>query len=197
MGREQPASYYDQNLKKNPRASWRDYRKPRVRLYTHAAGLLPKECPLVVDLGCGPGLFAQCLEELNPPMMYMGVDFSRVAIKQARARGLTMPADFVLGDLSALDTEPGQHIPTEAVFIIMETLEHITDDHHILNLVPEGCQVIVSVPQFDDPGHVRQFTRWEDVVERYSGQLEISEHTQIWKWFIFKAIRKPHEKEKI
>ena len=189
MGSEQNAEYYDQVYKSRHLESWRDYRKPRVKLFIHAASQVPDECPLVVDLGCGPGLFAQCLDELNPPMMYSGFDFSRRAVKQARERGIKMPHEFTLADLTGLDTEPGQHIPESTLFVIMETLEHIADDFHILNLVPPGCQVLVSVPQFDDPGHVRHFPTWEHVSARYARFLEVEDHTEVWKWFVFKAKR--------
>jgi len=197
MGKEQPQSYYDQVYKASPIKSWRDYKAPRKRLFRAAAEMIGKS-PLMMDLGCGPGLFAQFLDEEfhDNVELYNGFDFSRYALRHARNLLLgDNRFQFHLANLMQMEYSDEVIMPPGAVFIIMETLEHLEDDMHVLSLVPDGSTVVVSVPSFDDPGHVRIFPTWEHVSARYSEHLEISEHQQVCKWFLFKGIKKAHEDE--
>ena len=55
----------------------------------------------VLDLGCGPGLYARHL--LPPDGRYRGVDFSPASIDYARAGNQAPGAEFILGDLLEAD----------------------------------------------------------------------------------------------
>lgn len=186
MGKEQPRSYYDKKYSRDGLRGWQSYRKPRQRLFKVAREAIG-DAALVVDLGCGPGHFAQFLDDHGWQGSYVGFDFSDVALAQARELMLGQGAyDFEWIDLASatrLADVPG------ATYVLMEVLEHIEDDRGVLHLVPPGATCIISVPQFDDPAHVRHFEEWAQVVDRYDGQLDIIGMEEVWRWYIFKAKR--------
>ena len=57
--------------------------------------------------------------------------------------------------------------------ICFEVLEHIQDDLGVLNRIPRGTKLLLSVPNFDDPYHVRYFSSEKEVYERYKGVMNI------------------------
>jgi len=61
----------------------------------------PRAGGSVLDLGCGPGLYAPHL--LLPGGRYRGIDFAPASIAHARAACAAPGAEFVLGDLLAAD----------------------------------------------------------------------------------------------
>jgi SAM-dependent methyltransferase len=120
----------------------------------------------VLDLGCGTGQFAECLSENRDGISYRGVDFSATAIQIARATNPSL--DFSVKDLrdrNLFDNCPDAVVATEV-------LEHIDNDRALLDAVPAATWVVFSVPNFDDPGHVRYFDTTTDVEERYGPHLE-------------------------
>jgi len=149
---------------------------PYSPLYTAALYYL-KHVPrgeTIVDLGCGPGLMAKLL-----------FDSGR-------------HANFILADLRSLSTH--EIYKKYRVFVLLEVLEHLTDDHLLLASIPSGSQVIFSVPNFDSKAHVRHFFSPDTVITRYSKWLDfsvpiifpISENNKI---FLFNTIRRvliPH-----
>lgn len=75
------------------------------------------------------------------------------------------------------------------VYVLLEVLEHLIRDTEVLAKIPEGKEIIFSVPSFDCPSHVRMFT--EDIIRwRYRDLIEIWEITRfnfngkIRKWEI-------------
>ena len=58
--------------------------------------------------------------------------------------------------------------------ICFEVLEHVQKDLALLQRIRPGTQMLLSVPNFDDPYHVRYFTSEEQDRERYGRVMRIS-----------------------
>ncbi|MDQ7733395.1 class I SAM-dependent methyltransferase [Halomonas sp. SpR1] len=117
----------------------------------------------VVDIGCGPGQFAEFAIKRLPSLNYTGFDYSSVAISQAKNR--TKGAEFIEGNAfsSPLLTENAAD-----VYILLEVLEHIEKDLDLLGSMPSRASVVFSVPNFDSFGHVRFFLDENEVYDRYN-----------------------------
>jgi hypothetical protein len=220
MGQEQDAIYYD-NLYANStkyRKSWKDI-SPRKRLWSAAADFV--ETQGVVDLGSGAGHFPECLFDKGKIQFYKGLDFSEKALSMARrllddagieeyidAGPMTGSGDDRRWELSVVDlvklaswNELAFHAfrdPETWTFTLLEILEHIEADLDVLRLVPEGSPVVISVPSFDDPAHVRHFPNQDAVRKRYGPYIDISMIRTPWKWFVVKGTKRTaHETEQI
>jgi len=195
MGKEQDSNYYDQQWTSQKwKKNWNQISRVRTRLYEQAALMVPEKSPLVIDLGCGGGHFGQAMKVTNPPEMYIGYDFSEAAIFMAKKKlGHGGQFQFFQSDLGQMTL--GNTIPPGGCFVCLEVLEHIKDDLRIFSLIPEGSQMVISVPTFDDPGHVRHFQSWQKVLDRYRPFIDPATIKQkaIWQWFLFTAIRKNNE----
>lgn len=121
----------------------------------------------VLDLGCGPGQFAQFLRSRSQ-IPYLGVDYSRVAIRSAMNRAVPN-AEFQVLDLTNSEIPP---CPIKTSVICTEVLEHILDDEALLAKVPAGHPVYCSVPSFYTFGHVRYFKDGKEVEKRYGKYLD-------------------------
>jgi len=120
----------------------------------------------VLELGCGTGQLAQLLFDQGISA-YTGFDFSREAIKIARAR---LPeADFRVDD--ALTTDLFECISYDVV-VATEVLEHIPRDLEVVGRIRVGSRVVATLPNFDWTDHVRYFASPVAVRERYGGLLE-------------------------
>lgn len=84
--------------------------------WIHAA-LLAGQTARVLDLGCGPGLYATRLARLGHTVQ--GIDFSPASIDYARAQAAdeSLACDFTLGDLRTADFGGGHDL---AMFIFGE-----------------------------------------------------------------------------
>jgi len=142
----------------------------------------------VVDLGCGPGQFAEILRMTNTAS-YTGYDFSEVAVEQARNRKLP-DCQFVCAELGDLA------LPECAQFVCLEVLEHIEADRELLTKIPTGARVVLSVPTYDSAGHVRVFPSPASVEERYADILSVQLVREIpvlgatKKIFLFEGVRR-------
>ena len=181
---EASAEYYNSIYKYSQKYRSHGRESAYIPAWKHILSLLEsRNISRILDLGCGPGQFAEFLAELNSDVDYIGVDFSSVAISQARRRcpqysfyEETLPVEDYLkfGDSDAL--------------ICTEVLEHIEDDRSLMKSYPRGKFLVLSVPNFDSFAHVRYFLDRNDVVGRY-GQffreyniemVEISEGNILW-----------------
>lgn len=119
----------------------------------------------ILEIGCGTGQLAHMLEDLGYTN-YSGFDFSEVAIKKAKER-TNLPV-FV-GD--ALDPKTFER-DYDAV-VCLEVLEHLVNDHQVLENIKKGTLVILSVPNFDDKSHVRWFRSYYQVRSRFYKHVDI------------------------
>jgi len=127
-----------------------------------------QEVAEVLDLGCGPGQFAEFFLACLPGIRYRGVDISQVAIDQARRR--VPPAEFICADIFASDwlIELDE---VKAGVVCTEVLEHIERDQDLLKLLPAGAPIYCSVPSFHAFGHLRTFFSPQQVMERYEAYV--------------------------
>jgi len=138
----------------------------------------------VLELGCGPGHLAAHLLEMGlGSLRYLGVDFSVVALEQARAR---VPAyrfiEAVLPDVAPI---VGSHEPT--LVIACEVLEHVDQDLGTLSHLEPGTRVLGTVPKLDGRGHVRVFHTEEAVRLRYGQILALEEVVRLDKHWAFEG----------
>lgn len=137
----------------------------------------------ILDLGCGPGQFAEFIASKLPSVVYTGLDFSGVAILNARQRCPNFVFEEQEFPIRNFDT-----LPSFDTVICTEVLEHIEEDRELLEALPENTFVIASVPNFDSFGHLRVFRSEDEVRERYCSLFDnlaihgvaISEQNTIW-----------------
>jgi 2-polyprenyl-3-methyl-5-hydroxy-6-metoxy-1,4-benzoquinol methylase len=182
MGCEQMSQYYNEVYDKEKRYQGHYSDSPHLMMYKIAEGLLAEVWEShILDLGCGTGQFAHYLWD-NGYMTYLGVDFSETAI--GIAHGLS-PQAFEVADVRTYEPK-WEDFNT---VVMLEVLEHLTDDLELIKKIPEGKDVIFSVPNFDDPAHVRHFTSKEEVYARYDNLINIDKMIAYGYWIICKGVR--------
>jgi trans-aconitate methyltransferase len=178
------AAYYDAVFTDSPK-----YQQPgQSSSYLPAWQLIAKALQdagttSILDLGCGPGQFAEFIASQLPRMQYTGLDFSAVAIAQARSR-----CPQFLFEKRELPISQFEGLPAFDMVVCTEVLEHVERDIEILAALPTGVPIIASVPSFDSFGHVRLFRTEAEVTERYGawiGGLQVraialSEQSTLW-----------------
>lgn len=187
MGELREAAYYDEMYLHN--AEYKKHYKDSfyLPLWEAAAELIGyEEC--ILELGCGVGQFAQFLLDNFDRFLkgksdgcdYIGIDFSGEAIARARK---TSRLTFKQEDINLIDFKEYSWI--HAV-VILETLEHLEDDLELLRKIKEK-RIIITVPEFDDPAHVRFFPTQDDVINYYSQVLCINSIKKINRWYLIDA----------
>lgn len=168
MGEEKSAAWYDAHDKRISSLPLEE--NPYEFLYGIASLTLPRDKSVnIADLGCGTGCFASQLKRDGyKPGQYTGYDFSKVNIRIAREREPWW--NFVLQDVTKPDFKPEAD-----VYVMLEFLEHINDDLGVLEKIPSGKHVVLSVPSFDYEAHVRHFDSIDEVGKRYSRFINIQE----------------------
>lgn len=117
----------------------------------------------ILDVGCGPGQFAEYIIKQISQINYLGIDYSYKAIEAARSRCPT--AQFHVKDLMQENIINNYN---SDIILILEVLEHIENDLGLITEIPPGKKVIFSVPNVDSIGHVRFFMNESDVLGRYN-----------------------------
>lgn len=172
MGQACDATYYDRVYQTSDSYALSHTKAPWAPLWEFVAENIEPD-DRVLDLGCGPGHLAALLVDAGTrPAHYVGVDFSAVALKQAAAR--VPEAAFVRGQIPGCI--PQLFVRHEAsVVTFCEVLEHLgrDDDVTSIRLLPLGLRIIGTVPNFDDPAHVRVFEKPAAVVARYGKLVAI------------------------
>lgn len=122
----------------------------------------------ILEVGCGAGQFANMLFDAGF-YNYQGIDYSKEAIKLAQKNNPDHLNSFFIADAFR---DPILEEPHDLV-IMFEVLEHIQDDLRLLSRLPEGTNILISVPNFMDPTHVRCFKNKEEITARFGKILEI------------------------
>lgn len=189
MTGSQPASWYDAFYRRCLAAGANAYAKPAAAslyapMWLQAIEWIAQD-EGVCDLGCGVGQFAE-LAVAAGRRYVCGVDFSEVAIAEARVRNPAIAAAFHVRDI---ETGSVDDLPACDVFVLCEVLEHVVDDLGILARIPAGKHVIFSVPSFAWTSHVRKFAAAADAERRYGGLLDFGKRREycragkyIWLW---------------
>lgn len=125
--------------------------------------------PPLVDIGCGPGQFAQFLFD-SGYSDYTGIDHSPVAIEMSRNRVPAWNDRFIVADAFTLDSLAGSY---EAA-VMFEVLEHIERDLDLLATLPSGVHTVFSVPSYGSASHVRSFSSSRQVRKRYETIIDIA-----------------------
>lgn len=157
-----PSDYYDRLYEES-----RSYRRPYFESIYYPLWsvvvdrLVASDAVSVLDVGCGPGQFAALLAE-RTSLRYLGVDFSPVAV--GHAAKACPECEFRVGDV----TEDGTLAASDYdCVLLLEVLEHVDDDRAMLADVRPGARVMLTVPNFADPAHLRCFESEERVAARY------------------------------
>ncbi|TCO80312.1 tetratricopeptide repeat protein [Plasticicumulans lactativorans] len=121
----------------------------------------------VIDLGCGPGQFAEFIAAHLPTISYTGLDFSDVAVSRARQR-----CPQYLFERCELPVADFSELPRFDAVVCTEVLEHVEHDREIFASLPVGVYIIASVPNFDAFGHIRFFRNADEVRGRYGSLVD-------------------------
>lgn len=125
----------------------------------------------VIDLGCGTGRFSQALYRQTRRSSYLGIDFSRAALAEAK-RGFSDGVlkyegiKFRRQDLTRW--KPESALASNTIFTCLEVLEHLEGDLDLVGRIPPGFRLIFSVPNYPSAAHVRDFRTLGTIWERYS-----------------------------
>lgn len=194
MGKEQPAAYYDAAYKKATeyKKHWSESRY--LKVWERMVQRFDNN-KSITDLGCGVGQTFGFLKSKGFDE-YFGIDFSEQAIDMAKKSYPTeVPMRFRCADIFEYLKRYNKSLeevypPSEQQFFCSETLEHIEKDVELLDLLRSkfpGSRIAISVPTFDDPGHVRHFKSPAEVKARYSPYIKAEDLSQIGPWIILQG----------
>jgi SAM-dependent methyltransferase len=158
----QPAGWYDAVYQTSTEYRLHYTRSRYYFLWTVIVDrLLHSPPPRVLDLGCGPGQFAEFLRDKGITH-YRGLDFSPTCIEQARQRCPSF--QFDVADICATPLLAEADYDT---VITLEFLEHVETDTDVIRRLHHGARFIASVPNFPFESHVRHFRSAREVEDRY------------------------------
>jgi len=172
MGEQRDAEWYDEAIRSSKSYHLQSEEAPWYKLWSRACKDI-KEGDIVIDIGCGPGQTAELIQNRFEDVGYIGIDFSKYAISQAKLKCPNY--HFRCTDILTVNYEECEG----DVFLACEVLEHIDDDLLLLERIPSGKKIVITLPTFDDPGHVRYFTNVQDIVTRYYGQIAFKKVEQL------------------
>lgn len=124
----------------------------------------------ILEIGCGAGQFANMLFD-NGFTNYIGFDYAAEGVALAKQNNPERAGQFVVGD--AFQTELMEK--DYGLVICFEVLEHVQNDLTLLQRIRPGTRMLLSVPNFNDPYHVRYFKSEDEVRERYGQVVRISD----------------------
>ena len=182
MKSERPASYYDAHFKGDAQTHGHYKNSFYYVHWTQVIVLLRKiASPEILEIGCGTGQLAEYLKD-EGYIKYVGFDFSAGAIALASRRS---GIKFIQGD--ARDDSLYKKIDFNTV-ICLEVLEHVQHDIEVIEKLPEGTNIIFSIPNFDAPSHVRWFNSEREIKRRYFKHINFHEIIRVGNLFICKGI---------
>jgi SAM-dependent methyltransferase len=99
---------------------------------------------VIVDIGCGDGLATSVAAQLSPGHRFVGLDWSKDAIRQASARGLSIVRAGVDGSSLPISAQAAD------VVIMSELIEHLVDTDSALDqawrVLKPGGSLLLSTP---------------------------------------------------
>ncbi len=122
----------------------------------------------ILDIGCGPGQFASMLQD-NGFENYTGIDLSSQAIEIAKRNNPELSDRFKIVDIR----ENGVDADNFDFLVSLEVIEHIFNDIELISALPKSKKFIFSVPNYDSKTHVRLFNNPKEIINRYSGLIDI------------------------
>ncbi|KKL15847.1 hypothetical protein LCGC14_2501500, partial [marine sediment metagenome] len=129
----------------------------------------------VLEIGCGSGTLASRIVTLPGLKRYRGIDFSREGIKLAVGKCVngdhTTAPEFILGDIR----EAEHYGDSWSCIVATEVLEHLDDDLAVVGMVPAGALVLLTLPDFHSPGHVRTYPDGNYIRARFAGLLDFDD----------------------
>jgi 2-polyprenyl-3-methyl-5-hydroxy-6-metoxy-1,4-benzoquinol methylase len=178
MGTEQPSTYYDAIYSKAKKYN-RHYTGVRwLPLFEKAATLIQGS---IFEIGCGVGQFANLIHDKGVKQ-YTGIDFSKEAIdrcKRLNLKGYDFYQDDVYGclEIDLFDT-----------IVALETFEHL-DDLRVINTIPKGKKLVISLPTFGSESHLIWFSSADEIIKRYKSVIKIDYIERISDWFLFSGVK--------
>ena len=163
--KEESASYYDECYSNSTAYRLHYSKLPHYAMWKRAM-LLVGNKKNIFEIGCGSGQFGNLATDYGKD--YWGFDFSRTAIEIAESLKLSN-ATFKVADI-----RDWNEFPSFDIYVTFEVLEHIKDDRGALYRIPEGKQVLFSVPNFDYASHIRIFKNQASILGRYSDLVKIN-----------------------
>ncbi len=163
VGREMPSLYYDEAFRSDQHFQIPFYKSAYYPTWLVVVDRLRRYgCDGVLDVGCGPGQFAQLVDDCGFAR-YTGLDFSPEAIRMARER---VPRfSFRIGDVRQPESYEG--IEFEGI-VCMEVLEHLEEDLKVIGCFRPDVRCLMTVPNFPWRSHVRHFRSSDEVTARYA-----------------------------
>lgn len=113
----------------------------------------------IIDLGCGPGLFAQYLNSGSYTGNYVGYDFSQKAINMARDKNLPQNFRFECEEITpnSISELTKGDLHKDTVVTAISFLQHLEDDKTILNAINPNMPIIATIIRTFGISHVRHF----------------------------------------
>jgi 2-polyprenyl-3-methyl-5-hydroxy-6-metoxy-1,4-benzoquinol methylase len=180
--KEKQAEYYNSVYLKAAEYKKHWSQSRYLKLYQLIASFLPADVyreTKIVDAGCGCGQLLAMLYESGWKNI-IGIDYSITAINQAKS--LFPQCSHLYEQVDITSKIPyGFHTA-----IFSEVLEHIEEDVKLITRYKEFFkQIILTVPSFDDPAHVRYFKAVADVEARYAQLFTSYTCQKAGAWFVF------------
>lgn len=182
MNKEKAENYY-RELYSHQMHYHKHYKESRYFVLWTQVMQFVKQLPRstrILEIGCGTGQFAQYLYE-EGYRNYIGFDFCKKAIEIAEKK--CMQKEILYADARDNNLWQSRELDYDLV-IALETLEHIKCELRVIENIKQGSYIIFSLPQFDDPAHIRFFYNPRKIVKRYYRHIDIKKIVTIGPYFV-------------
>lgn len=177
MGSYRESEYYDDIYNRYVKYHSHYTASPYYSLWLECLNFIRDDAK-ILEVGCGTGQFLKLLQDkMHFLKGYEGFDFSPKAIELCNS-GLVK-----IGDAR----NPKMYEGDYDLIVSMEVMEHLKDDVEVIRLWPKNKLVLITVPEFDDPAHVRYFTSIDEIIKRYEVEyycLKIMSVLKHDRWYI-------------